>query len=247
MKKTLFDQWREKAYNSSMSQDDIETFWNKFNKDEKMCYKKLLDIKNYPILGTVEHFVKMFNVDIITFIGFLDGLNNSLKTPNNLENLTMQTIITLDYDTELLYKNMKEANFDLSIWDNSEYNKPNVNKMNIVNKILSSQDKKTFYYYIHINDFLSAKNIINKYCNCNDEEFHSILELYIEEYSKDQEVVSVNKEAQELLNKPKCPTCGSTNIKKISGTKRFVTTGLFGLASSNIGKTMECKNCGYKW
>lgn len=53
--------------------------------------------------------------------------------------------------------------------------------------------------------------------------------------------------AREWQNKPKCPTCGSTNIKKISGTKRFVSTGLFGLASSNIGKTMECKNCGYKW
>lgn len=48
-------------------------------------------------------------------------------------------------------------------------------------------------------------------------------------------------------NVPKCPTCGSTKIQKISGTKRWVTTGLFGLASSNVGKTMECKNCGYKW
>jgi hypothetical protein len=48
-------------------------------------------------------------------------------------------------------------------------------------------------------------------------------------------------------NTPKCPTCGSTNIQKISGTKRWVTTGLFGLASSNVGKIMECKNCGYKW
>lgn len=48
-------------------------------------------------------------------------------------------------------------------------------------------------------------------------------------------------------NMPKCPTCGSTNIERISGIKRFVTTGLFGLASSNIGKTMHCKNCGCKW
>lgn len=48
-------------------------------------------------------------------------------------------------------------------------------------------------------------------------------------------------------NIPKCPTCGSTNIERISGMKRFVTTGLFGLASSNIGKTMHCKNCGCKW
>lgn len=47
--------------------------------------------------------------------------------------------------------------------------------------------------------------------------------------------------------KPKCPTCNSTNVVKISGTKRFVSVGVFGLASSNIGKTMECKNCGYKW
>lgn len=46
---------------------------------------------------------------------------------------------------------------------------------------------------------------------------------------------------------PKCPTCGSTNIKSISGTKRWLTAGLFGLASSNINKSMECKNCGYKW
>lgn len=48
-------------------------------------------------------------------------------------------------------------------------------------------------------------------------------------------------------NKPKCPTCQSTNVSKISGVKRWLTTGLFGLASSDIGKTMKCNNCGYKW
>lgn len=48
-------------------------------------------------------------------------------------------------------------------------------------------------------------------------------------------------------NIPKCPTCGSSNVKKISSTKRWISAGLFGLASSNIGKTMECNNCGYKW
>lgn len=48
-------------------------------------------------------------------------------------------------------------------------------------------------------------------------------------------------------NTPKCPTCGSTDIKKISATKRWVGTGLFGLASSNMGKTMQCNSCGYKF
>ena len=48
-------------------------------------------------------------------------------------------------------------------------------------------------------------------------------------------------------NTPKCPTCGSTNIEKISTTKKalgFVAVGVF---SSNFGKTMHCKQCGYKW
>lgn len=48
-------------------------------------------------------------------------------------------------------------------------------------------------------------------------------------------------------NVPHCPTCGSTNIQKISDTKRWLTTGLFGLASSDVGKTMVCKKCGYKF
>lgn len=48
-------------------------------------------------------------------------------------------------------------------------------------------------------------------------------------------------------NTPKCPTCGSPDIKKISAAGRYVSTSLFGLASSNIGKTMCCNSCGYKW
>jgi hypothetical protein len=48
-------------------------------------------------------------------------------------------------------------------------------------------------------------------------------------------------------NTPHCPTCGSTDIQKISGTKRWLSTGLFVLASSDIGKSMCCKKCGYKW
>ena len=53
--------------------------------------------------------------------------------------------------------------------------------------------------------------------------------------------------SMQTQNVPHCPTCGSTNIQKISDTKRWLTTGLFGLASSDVGKTMVCKKCGYKW
>lgn len=48
-------------------------------------------------------------------------------------------------------------------------------------------------------------------------------------------------------NVPKCPTCGSTNVHKISAGKKalgFVTVGIF---SSNFGKSYECLQCKYKW
>lgn len=48
-------------------------------------------------------------------------------------------------------------------------------------------------------------------------------------------------------NKPKCPTCGSTNIEKISTTSKAIGFMAVGVFSSNFGKTMHCKNCGYKW
>ena len=48
-------------------------------------------------------------------------------------------------------------------------------------------------------------------------------------------------------NLPKCPTCGSTNIEKISLGKKAVGGALFGLFSSDVRKTMHCKNCGFKW
>lgn len=44
-------------------------------------------------------------------------------------------------------------------------------------------------------------------------------------------------------NLPKCPICGSTNLKKLSFTNKAISVGVFGLLSNKINKTWECKNC----
>lgn len=62
-----------------------------------------------------------------------------------------------------------------------------------------------------------------------------------------QEQAYNNAVAQEWLNKPKGPTCGSKNIEKISLTKKAFGGAMFGLFSSDIRNIMHCKNCGYKW
>lgn len=76
------------------------------------------------------------------------------------------------------------------------------------------------------------------------------IENEISEYQKKKQLEIQSKNLQTMNNNncvPKCPTCGSTNIKKISTANRMVSTGLFGLASSKIGKTHKCNNCGYTW
>lgn len=45
----------------------------------------------------------------------------------------------------------------------------------------------------------------------------------------------------------KCPSCGSSNVSKIGVINRTVSVGIFGLASSKIGKTHKCNNCGTTW
>ena len=48
-------------------------------------------------------------------------------------------------------------------------------------------------------------------------------------------------------NIPHCPTCGSTNVEKISAGKKVLGGAMFGLFSSNVRNSMHCKKCGYKW
>ena len=67
-----------------------------------------------------------------------------------------------------------------------------------------------------------------------------LTKLDVESYKKQHSI-------QQQSNQPKCPTCGSTNIEKISLTKKATGGLLFGIFSSDVRKQMHCKDCGYKW
>ena len=73
-------------------------------------------------------------------------------------------------------------------------------------------------------------------------------------YRNAQDISS--QESIQILNKihnmnnnniPKCPTCQSTNIKKISSTKKVAHGLTFGIFSKTAFSQYECNNCGYKW
>lgn len=46
---------------------------------------------------------------------------------------------------------------------------------------------------------------------------------------------------------PKCPTCSSTNITRISTTAKVINAGMFGLLGNKRKKTFHCNNCKYEW
>ncbi len=52
---------------------------------------------------------------------------------------------------------------------------------------------------------------------------------------------------EEQNRTPKCPSCGSSNISKIGVVGRAISFKLVGFASSKIGKTHKCNNCGTTW
>lgn len=56
-----------------------------------------------------------------------------------------------------------------------------------------------------------------------------------------------NQMAQQIQFQPKCPTCQSTNIKKISATSKATNAALFGLFGNKRKKQFHCNNCGYEW
>ena len=52
---------------------------------------------------------------------------------------------------------------------------------------------------------------------------------------------------EEQSRVPKCPTCHSTNIRKMGGIERGASIYALGIFSKKINKTFKCQNCGYTW
>lgn len=109
----LLEQWREKAYNQEMSQRDSNLLWAAYFNVEKGIYEQLLAASETVVEGTVKELAEKYETDIMTMTGFLDGIDESLKNPNPLEeNLGEDTKVVLDLDIEKLYYNMVGAKAD---------------------------------------------------------------------------------------------------------------------------------------
>ena len=109
---TLLEQWRDMAYDQKADRGKLQRFWAVYFNTEKEIYEKLLTNPDEVVAGTVKELADKFQVDLMTMVGFLDGINDSLKEANPIETMEEDTVVNLAFDKEKLYKNMVDAKAD---------------------------------------------------------------------------------------------------------------------------------------
>lgn len=119
---SLLTQWRDKAYNQDMNSKAGQLFWGNYFNLEKAVYEQLLADPETVVTGTVKELADKYNLELLIMVGFLDGINDSLKNPNPIDDMEEDTVVSLDLDLEKLYYNMCEAKadwlYELPQWDN---------------------------------------------------------------------------------------------------------------------------------
>ena len=117
----LLQKWQEIAYNEKMEQGELQRFWQRYFLLEKGVYEQLLTNPDEAVEGTVKELAEKYNLDILEMAGFLDGINESLVTPNPIETMEEDTRVSLAFDKASLYKNMVAAKaewlYELPMWD----------------------------------------------------------------------------------------------------------------------------------
>ena len=100
------------AYSETANKGDLQRLWSAYFQKEKEIYAILLKNPDEEVKGTVKELAEKYNIDIMTMVGFLDGINDSLKEANPIEEMEEDTTVSLAFDKELLYKNMVAAGAD---------------------------------------------------------------------------------------------------------------------------------------
>ena len=108
----LLQQWRDMAYSETANKNDLQRLWAVYFGKEKDIYAQLLKNPDEVVEGTVKELAEKYDIDIMTMTGFLDGINDSLKEANPIEEMEEDTKVNLGFEKALLYKNMVAAGAD---------------------------------------------------------------------------------------------------------------------------------------
>lgn len=117
----LLKDWRDHAYSFDDRTAEGKQFWLNYFGVEKGIYQQLLSNPDEVVEGTVKELAEKYDTTIELMTGFLDGIDDSLKTSNNLDDIDENSKVSLDFDLEKLYMNMVDCNaewlYTLEEWE----------------------------------------------------------------------------------------------------------------------------------
>ena len=108
----LLKEWQKIAYDEKKDKGAVQRFWANYFNLEKGVYEQLLSAPDEEVKGSVKELAEKYGLSVMEMTGFLDGINDSLVTPNPIEEMEEDTVVSLKFDKEKLYKNMVDAKAD---------------------------------------------------------------------------------------------------------------------------------------
>lgn len=152
---SLYKQWTDMVVDYVKTKGEA-AFWKEYGLIEKHVYTQILGEHDNTITGIVKDLAEKFDTPVIFFMGFLDGINDSLTDALDLDKIEESSSISLKIDFEKLYFNMLEAKADYL------YNLPQWEA------ILSKEKRKEIH-----KEWVSSKTIVktnkvgrNESCPC---------------------------------------------------------------------------------
>jgi len=115
----LYEKWLNLI--QGQTDDTFEKFWQEYSDAEIRIYSNLLETPLKTVSGTFEELADRFDVSHVLFMGFLDGIQTSLKRPYDLNETNLSSPLELEFDAEKLFFNMLVAEaehlYELPQWD----------------------------------------------------------------------------------------------------------------------------------
>ena len=119
---SLINQWEDMVTAIGDDMKAQQKFWTDYYLIEKGIYEKMLTEPVEAVTGTVKELADKYETTPVMMIGFLDGINESIKEANPIEELEEDSTVTVDIDLEKLYYNMVAAKaewlYELPQWEN---------------------------------------------------------------------------------------------------------------------------------
>ncbi|MEI8216857.1 MAG: SEC-C metal-binding domain-containing protein [Eubacteriales bacterium] len=107
---SLLKEWKEILENQT--ETSVNEFWDEYSSTETRIYEDILKKKDSVFSGVISNLAETYKTSNVLIVGFVDGINSSLKEEINLENLTEESEINLNIDFESLYFHMLAAGAD---------------------------------------------------------------------------------------------------------------------------------------